>query len=55
MKGIYSILIFAAFTVAMWYTFAGYMIYQLGKSMGVWDFLHYYITKWILWRYGLGQ
>ena len=48
MKAIYALLTFGMFVVLFWYCMAGYMVYQIGKDMGVWI----YIDKWIKWRYG---
>lgn len=51
----YVLLSFSAFVVAVWYSFAGYMVYIIGKDAGLWAWCWFYIDKWIKWRYGLGQ
>lgn len=36
MRIIYALLAFSSFVVAFWYCMALYMVYQIGKDMGVW-------------------
>lgn len=50
---LYAILLVSAIVVMVWWTMAGYMIYQIGKDMNVWHTSWIYIDKWLKWRYGL--